>query len=315
MMVRLLAPARLALPAQLPVRGVAPSTVRGMTPSMSLLTPPVCHTIGEIATTAVCSGTCALIAQLVLLTAFRRSSSRWLRESAGYTAHHIIALAFMVIATVVGFAGWFSPAAATASAASRMLVADGTARWLGAVLFGELLLWDFPCSIFIKLLREPVMLAHHVGLLATAALALRLPLFWGTFYLGWAELSNVPLQIWDTAKHAYAVAVEHSAAASTERRLAQVRDTSYSVFCALFFLVRVVGFTAITACGLFPDAQAVLPTAAAARLPIQLFLGLGTAFNCLMLYWFAGAVWGAVKPAASPTGSESVPRWQSDRPV
>lgn len=290
----------LALPS---LRGVAPLTsLRGVAPpSMSLLTPPVCHTVSEIATTAAISGGAALCAQLVLVSAFKRSNSRWLQKSAGYTAHHIIALAFMIIATAVGFAGWFSPAAATASATSRMLVADGTSRWLGAVLFGELLLWDFPCSIFIKLLREPVMLAHHVGLLTTAALALRLPLYWGTFYLGWAELSNVPLQIWDTTKHAVAVAQENSAAASTQRRLAQVRDASYNVFCALFFLVRVVGFTAITAFGLFPDARAVLrlPASAAAaptRLPIQLFLGLGGAFNALMLYWFAGAVWSAVKP-------------------
>ena len=265
---------------------------------MSLLAPPVCHTVSEMATTAVLSGGSALCAQLLLVSAFRRSSSRWLQKSAGYTAHHIIALAFMIIATVVGFTGWFSPAAATASATSRMLVADGTARWLGAMLFGELVLWDFPCSIFIKLLREPVMLAHHVGLLATAGLALRLPLFWGTFYLGWAELSNVPLQIWDTAKYAHTVAKETWASASTERRLAQVRDASYNVFCILFVLVRVIGFTAITAFGLFPDARAVLPTAASARLPIQLFLGLGSAFNALMLYWFADAAWGALKPAA-----------------
>ena len=35
-----------------------------------------------------------------------------------------------------------------------MLTPDGTARWLGAVLFGELVLWDFPCSLFIKKLQE-----------------------------------------------------------------------------------------------------------------------------------------------------------------
>ena len=48
-------PIMLALPS---LRGVAPLTsLRGVAPpSMSLLTPPVCHTVSEIATTAAISG-------------------------------------------------------------------------------------------------------------------------------------------------------------------------------------------------------------------------------------------------------------------
>ena len=173
---------------------------------------------------------------------FRRPGNpKWLRTTAGYTAHHVIALAFMVIATIAGFAGWFAPTAATASAWSRLLVADGTARWLGAMLFGELVLWDFPCSLFIAKLREPVMLAHHVGLLATAFLALKLPLFYGTFYLGWAELSNIPLQIWDTSKDLVTAAEETDGSPPTRARLEALRDASYAVFCAAFLVVRVVG--------------------------------------------------------------------------
>ena len=70
------------------------------------------------------------------------------------------------------------------------------------------------------------------------------------------------------------------------------------IFCALFFIVRVVGFTAITLLGLWPDTLAVLPTAAAApaRLPLKLFLCLGSAFNGLMLFWFADALCSALRP-------------------
>ena len=67
------------------------------------------------------------------MLAFRRSKSPILQRSAGFTAHHIVALLFMIVATAVGFAGWFSPAAATSTAAARVLVADGTARWLSAI--------------------------------------------------------------------------------------------------------------------------------------------------------------------------------------
>ena len=84
-------------------------------PSMSLAA-PVAHTAGQFAATAIGSGVLALCAQAALVAAFRRApKDSILRRSAGYIAHHLIALAFMVVATVVGFAGWFSPAAATSA--------------------------------------------------------------------------------------------------------------------------------------------------------------------------------------------------------
>ena len=197
-----------------PACRVASATLaRSTAPSMLLL--PVAHTTRQYLATAVCSGGLALCSQGALVLAFRRSNNRILQRSAGFTAHHIIALLFMIVATAVGFAGWFSPSAATASAAARVLVADGTARWLSAMLLGELLLWDFPCSLFIPKLQVPVIIGHHVGLLATAALACVAPLYWGTFYLGWAELSNIPLQLIDTLEHAQGVAAEVDAPAAT----------------------------------------------------------------------------------------------------
>uniref|UniRef100_A0A7S4HL97 TLC domain-containing protein n=1 Tax=Prymnesium polylepis TaxID=72548 RepID=A0A7S4HL97_9EUKA len=284
--------------ARLSIRPMMSMTAVSAMPSW--LAVPACATMRDAAATAVCSGIVALCAQLVLVQLFKRSDDSVLRRSAGYTAHHIIALAFMVVATVVGFAGWFSPSAATATATARMLVPNGTARWLSAVILGELVIWDFPCSLFIKKLQEPVMLAHHVGLLATTYLVALLPSFYATFYLGWTELSNIPLQLWDGFGHAHDVADDASYPASRRRLFAAIRDASYSVFSGLFLIVRVFAFTAITAGGLFPDVLALLarPTAAAAaaRLPLVGFLGLGAAFNALMLYWFGGAVWSMLKP-------------------
>ena len=251
------------------------------------LAPPVAYTAGQAAATAIGSGVLAVCAQAALVVALRRSNESTLKQSAGYIAHHIIALAFMVVATVVGFAGWFSPAASTSTAAARLLVPDGTARWLGAMLFGELLLWDFPCSLFIKKLQVPVIVGHHIGLLATATLALVAPIRYGTFYLGWAELSNIPLQLIDMLEHAQETGAE--AAATTQRRLSAIREAIWPIFCASFFVVRVVLFTAVTARGLVPDILATLPTAGSLRRPLQGFLGLGTAFNALMLFWFAEA--------------------------
>ena len=272
----------------LAVSRVASATLlRSTAPSMLLL--PIAHTTRQYVATAVCSGSLALCAQGALVLAFRRSNNRILQRSAGFTAHHIIALVFMIVATAVGFAGWFSPLAATGSSAARVLVADGTARWLSAMLLGELLMWDFPCSLFVPKLQVPVIVGHHIGLLATAVLACIAPIYWGTFYLGWAELSNIPLQLIDTLEHAQDVAIEVDAPATTACRLRAWRDAIWPFFCASFLLVRVIGFTAVTARGLFPDVLSALPAAGALRRPLLGFLGLGAAFNALMLFWFAEA--------------------------
>ena len=212
-------------------------------------------------------------------------------RTAGYTAHHIIALAFMIIVTTVGFAGWFSlPASATASASARMLTSNGTARWLAAVLIGELIIWDFPCSFFIKKLRDPVLLTHHVGMLITAYLVARLPTFYGLFYLGWTELSNIPLQLWDWFSNAEEDAGKIAEKYSAYRLLllTGLKKTSFAIFSIFFFFVRVVAFTGITLGGLFPDVYRTLctPAGVAAQLPLVGFLFFGAAFNGLMLFWF-----------------------------
>lgn len=140
----------------------------------------------------------------------------------------------------------------------------------------------------------PVILGHHLGLLATAALVLVSPNYYGTFYLGWAELSNIPLQLWDTAGHLHDRA---EAAGSPSRRwLARARDLSYYAFCPAFFVVRVLGFTAITCRCFFPDVLSVLASAAAApvRPALRGFLVLGAAFNALMLFWFCEAAGNAL---------------------
>ena len=75
-------------------------------------------------------------------------------------------------------------------------------------------------------LQVPVILGHHVGLLAVAGFTLFNPNFFGNFYLGWSELSNIPLQVWDTSGHLSDVARDVSASATTQRRLARLRDLS-----------------------------------------------------------------------------------------
>lgn len=278
-----------------------PATITARLPAKpaKMFTPPVCGTLSAATATALCSGTLAVGAQLFLVATFRRWGDCLLQDSAGYISHHIIALAFMILATVVGFAGWFSPAADAATGVARMLSPSGTSRWLAAVLLGELLLWDFPCALFIKKLREPIMLAHHTGMVITAYLVVRLPSFYGMFYLGWTELSSIAMQLWEAFSHLCEAAAEIDYPEAKRNALAKRRDLSFVVFKVLYVVVRILAFTAITACGLYPDTLRVLRSAAggASRLPLMGFLVLSAAFNALMLYPLAEAIWKAVKPS------------------
>ena len=56
------------------------------------------------------------------------------------------------------------------------------------MVLGELVLWDLPCAIWVRKLRKPDMLLHHVGMAAVALNAMSYaPIFYGVFYLGLIE--------------------------------------------------------------------------------------------------------------------------------
>ena len=132
------------------------------------LTLPIATGRSALAVAGV-SGGLAVAAQLGLVWLFRRARGRpWLSESPGFVAHQLIALAFMSICTALGGAAWLSPSAWAGDAGSRFLLADGTTRFLAAMLFGELVLWDLPCAIWIKPLRRPDSIIHHFAMAAVA---------------------------------------------------------------------------------------------------------------------------------------------------
>ena len=296
-----------------------PAVAIARTSSVTALAPlaPVCATLGDAAVTAAWSGGGAVVAQLLLVAAFRRSNNRVLRELAGFAAHHTIELAFMILVTLVGAAGFLVPGAVGPTAAARMLAPNGTVRWLAAILLGKLMIWDFPCAFFIKKVRSAVILGHHAGMAATCALALHVPFCTGLFYLGVCELSTIPLQIWEGFEHAHKKAVDTAAPERQATRLAAVRDAGYTAFAPLFVAVRLLAFSWITFGCLLPDTLAVLPTAAAAgkRTALRMLCGFGVAFNALMLYWFGGAVVGMLNQPVTeefsgvvvPTGDFAIP--------
>ena len=271
---------------------------------------------------AATSGVFAVALQFALQARFRRSPDPALNKAPGYVAHQAVALIYMLAATVIGSIAFFSPARWPATASAAMLGTDGTTRLLAALLLGELVYaglqlfyrrttagskqtpthlfhapsgrcWDLPCVAAVPKLRSQLdMVAHHVVMAATAYVVMaHAPIFFGTFYLGAAELSTLPLNAHEY--YAFAHEATQAEAPEDESRLAALatrRDLWQAAAALSFVVVRGGGFTWLTARRMMPQGLHVLRSGAAAAAgaplwPVRALLGFVVSFNVLQLYW------------------------------
>ena len=281
--------ARLAAPyvASAPYAALTAQRV-GTPPAMSLAVSPAllptCAAGGNAVGLAVAAGAIAIGAQLLLVKLFRASGDRVLTATPGQLVHKLVALTFMVLAGGIGAAAWLHPALAGGSAG--LLTVNATTRWLAAVLLGELLLWDIPSAVWIPALRRKDMLLHHVGMAVVAYLAVSaVPMAYGLFYLGFSELSTIPLQV----NEIYALA--HKNAPDDDQRkpaFAKLRDVFQVAAAGAFVYVRGWSFTRVTVTKFLPDVVAYVSSTMPTLLPkgpLVAMLGLGVGFNALQLYW------------------------------
>ena len=272
-----------------PMRTV-PSTLPRTTPTMSLAL-PTCTAAG-VWTLAAKAGCTGLLAQLGLFTLFKNSGDPILSKAPGYSAHSAIALALMVFCVAFGLAGWLSPPAAAATEAGRLLMPSNSARWLGAMLLGMLLIWDIPTCLRIQRLRKADMLGHHVAMAMTAFVgSTMLPTHYGLYYMGVVELSSVPLTAYDQCDMAYEVGSKMDEVKPQKlQTLRSKRDLFRSIAAVCFILVRAIDFTRVTLSKFVPDALAMLrspTTAANFVLPLKFMIVSSVGFVGLQLYWFS----------------------------
>jgi len=268
----------------------APLTVRHPDPVALLL--PSCTAQGALGVAAV-SGAVGVAAQLALTAVFRRSRSAWLSKEPGYIANQVVAIAYMLAATCIGGAMFCNPSSWPADATTAMLVPDGTIRFLGAVLFGELLIWDLPSAIFVPRLRRPDMLLHHAALAAGPAFIAmaHLPVFYYSWFIGLSELSTLPFCLNELGAYACDALAENEPDSAKLPALTKFRDVA-QIFAALSFVaVRVVGWAAVCYL-LLRDTLRVLPVVATAgmRQLLKAQLGFALGFYSLQLYWFSKLV-------------------------
>ena len=311
-----------AMLVRLPVAPVALSVASRASTPMMLFPSPVAATVADAYVVAGVTGGLAIAAHLagVLIVRLLPESKRpVILADTGYAVYKIVGLAFALLQTALGWM-WYFPAAGSV-AASRLLVPDGSVRFLAAVVLGSLVLWDLPCAFFIKKLRKADMIIHHAAFAFIGYLMLaHLPNRYGLYYLGAQELSTLPVCLWNLYDAAYdeattpPLAYKKQVTPALVEKLAAARDNWQLVAAAFFVVMRGFEFTRITLSRLLPDMLAVLPTAQAASMALTLRLGLGfcLAFNGLQLFWLfqilsvmLGKIFGG-DDAAAPSDADAV---------
>lgn len=271
------------------------STARSTSTSLSsvggvLESLPSC-TAASATSVALTAGCVGLLSQVALTKTFQRIDS--LKDNAAYTAHSVVALGLMGAVSAIGVVGWwFHPLPATA--ASRLLDPVGPSRWLAAVIAGMFCVWDVPTSLWVKKLRKPDVIIHHVVMAAVAWTgAISLPMHYLFFYLGISEISSIPIVMYDqlsvmteTDENEEGQSEKTNEGASMGK-LAKLRDQLQPVAALSFTWIRAFMFTKITLTSFVPDVLEVLPTSGALSGPLTFGMVSSIGFTGLQLYWFS----------------------------
>lgn len=226
-----------------------------------LLPLPTC-TPSAVLPLAATAGGIGALAQLGLTAAFKASGDPVWQDAPGYAAHQVVAFLLMIFVATLGLAGWLNPPAAAATAVGRLLGVSDTARWLGAMLLGMLVVWDIPTCIAIPRLRKPDMFVHHVAMAAVALVGCRyLPTHYGLYYMGVVEISSIPLTLYDLCDKLSEAAAKPPSTVPKERveTLRAWRDGARAVAAVCFIAVRAFDFTRVSVRGIQRAASA-LPT-------------------------------------------------------
>ena len=236
-------------------------------------------------------GIACAVTQCVLWVLFAKllPNGPW-RQEPGFTAHQLVCFPIMIYLAYSGFAAWYATDAKYAlSAKTRILDVEPIGHHFSQIVFAMLIFWDIPTGLLVKSLREPVMVAHHVGMCCLAVFGLLgLWTYNALFFFGVIELSGVPLafiDIFHPAKHApWCKWLE------TQPTLSKVNDLGRVLFLLAYFYVRVVLFSYVILTQVVPDTLEVIMLPVAERkgwsVPAIAFNGFfGVIFMGLQLYW------------------------------
>lgn len=222
-----------------------------------------------------------------------------------FTAHQLVALPLMIILSYVGWRDWFfSPNGYDegATASDRIFGYSNPNDISLAIGSGAILLWDTPTGLLSPPLRDPLMLAHHVGMFLVAATMSgtfcsggnMIGYYYVPFYFGVIELSGIPLTYvdlfhpryehynkWLNAKHS------NKKTAAFQKMLKDVNDVAQKVFALTFLALRGIYFPYVSFSKAIPDLMKAFenPPNGVPMWTGYFLVGMISLFALLQAYW------------------------------
>ena len=238
--------------------------------------------------TSIAVGLGMLVGQILLSAVFTYVTKKgpWHAEP-GFTAHQLVYFPISLYTTYVGCANYW-PAPGTP--VQRLISVNEAGLHLSQLQLAILILWDIPVGLAVPSMRDPIMMAHHVGFAVTAfAVTQTCNTYYALCFFGVVEFSSVFLTFADVfhPKHKeYAAWLE----LPTQRWLKVVNDVVRALFVLAYMIVRGCFFPYTVWISYTSDLRAVLALPLAQRgnvsdAALWLPFFLGSAFSVLQLYW------------------------------
>lgn len=226
-------------------------------------------------------------------------ASPW-SQMPSFTAHQIMCIPVLTSLIVQGIWYWWFPSSSfptgTATTAVERILAPRNLQ-MSQLVFGMMLFWDLPCGIFTPALRDAAMLAHHIGMLFVAGLALGVlshgkPLlgYYAPFFFGVIEISSIPLILVDLFHPRHKPWHEYLTSHRAPKWVGQLNDICRIVFAGSFLMLRSLYFPYVTVTGVIPDCLTIrrLPMnqrEGVPNLPLDIMMVFNTLFSLLQMYW------------------------------
>jgi hypothetical protein len=217
-------------------------------------------------------------------------------ETPSFTAHQIVVLPVVLYLMIQGLREIeFGGGAAAGTAVDRL---TGTRHvHFSEFVFGMMFFWDIPTGLCTPVLREIPMVLHHIGMLATAAIAMGIlsngtPVlgYYAPFYFGLIEVSSLPLIVVDIFHPKHKVWNKYLTSEERPRWITKLNELARLVFAFSFFLLRTIAFPYVSVFGVLRDVIEVTSLPLDQRnnvpnLPLIIMAFLNVFFSCLQLYW------------------------------
>lgn len=231
-------------------------------------------------------------------------------DDPGFSAHQVICIPVMAYLTYQGFREWFSKESHGYTPVDRILGPHPEPD-LSLLVMIAMLFWDIPTGLFVKSLREPAMVAHHVAMFLTATLALgawsdghALLGYYAAYYFGVIELSSIPLifvDLFHPKRKTWFQYLKNNAPPF----LHSMNEINRVCFALAFLIIRALSFPYVSFVSVIPDILHVAALSPNDRrevsvVPLYAMAILNLFFSCLQFYWGTLVLRQVIKAVSKP---------------